>query len=355
VAPAVSIVRTASILPTRSVSNREIGEMLIAGVPIDDEAAAEIVAKTRERAELIERKTGLRARRFFGPEQSPVEVGVGLLERIVPRAAWASLDALIVSSSSVHGFPGLSQQILAAARDRHPELGAPFVLDVGSNACTSFMYGIAVGVSTMKAMGYRHAACLAIEFASRCIAYDPIAFGTSTLFGDAAAGVLLASGDGGVASVRAVRASSMVDSETIGMIKGSGVQAAQIALPVPASLRWFMSGPPVAIGATRILVDEIQRYQADGVTIDWLIPHQANLTRILIPACERTGIDPARLCASFADTGNTSTASIPLLLDQLVRSGRARPGQTALLVGFGASFTIGSALLEFGAAGGRSD
>jgi len=346
--PTISIARTASTLPDQKVSNREIGEMLIAGVPIDDEPAADIVAKTRERSELIERKTGLRSRRFFAPTQSPVEVGVELLDRLLPAEDWAALDALVVSSSSTQGFPGLSQQILAAAKDRHPEIGAPFVLDVGSNACASFMYGVSIGVSTMQAMGYRRVACVAIEFASRCIAYDPIAFGTSTLFGDAAAGVLLTNEGGGLARVRAVRASSMVDTSTIGMIKGSGMQAAQLSMGVPATLRWFMSGPPVAIGATRILVSEIQRYQADGVTIDWLVPHQANLTRILIPACEKTGIDPERLCASYADTGNTSSASIPLLLDQLLRSRRVRPGQTALLVGFGASFTIGSALLEFG-------
>jgi 3-oxoacyl-[acyl-carrier-protein] synthase-3 len=344
---AVSIIRTASTLPDKIVSNYEIGELLIAGVRIDDEAAADIVAKTRERSELIEGKTGLRARRFFAPTQSPVDVGVELLDRLLPDDAWATLDALIISSSSTQGFPGLSQQIIAAARHRHPELGAPFVLDVGSNACTSFMYGITIGVSTMNALGYRRVACLAIEFASRCIAYDPIAFGTSTLFGDAAAGVLLGSDEKGVATVRAVRASSMVDAETVGMIKGSGMQAAQLSADVPVAMRWFMSGPPVAIGATRILIEEIQRYQAEGVTIDWLIPHQANLTRILIPACEKTGIDPKRLCASFADTGNTSSASIPLLLDQLARSGRVIPGQTALLIGFGASFTLSSALVEF--------
>ena len=87
--------------------------------------------------------------------------------------------------------------------------------------------------------------------------------------------------------------------------------------------------------------------QRHGVKIDWLIPHQANLTRILIPACVKTGIEPDRLCASFAETGNTSSASIPLLLDQLVRDGRARSGQTVLMVGFGASFSVGSALLQF--------
>ena len=343
----VSIVGTASQLPARSVSNTELGEMLTSAVQIDDEAAAEIVSKTRERSEHIERKTGLRARRFFRLEQSPVDVGLQLLEDLVPSGTWHTLDALIVSSSSTQGFPGLSQQIVAAARAGHHDLGAPFVLDIGSNACTGFMYGLAIGSSTIQALGYRRVACIAIEFSSRCIAYDPIAFGTSTLFGDAAAGVLLSTDGEGVANIRKMRASSMVDAETIGMIKGGGLQASQLASDVPAPNRWFMAGPPVAIGATRILIDEIRRYQETGYKIDWLIPHQANLTRILIPACEKTGIHPDQLCASFADTGNTSSASIPVLLDRLVRSGKAARGQTALLVGFGASFTIGSALIEF--------
>ena len=343
----VSIVATGSTLPEAVVSNREIGQRLLDGVEIDDESSAEIVARISERAELIEKKTGLRARRFFAAEESPVTVGLELLERLMSGQAWSELDAIIVSSSSTHGFPGLSQQIVAAARGRHADLGAPFVLDVGSNACTGFMYALAIGSSVMQALGYRRVACVALEFSSRCIAYDPLAFGTSTLFGDAAAGVLLARDVRGIATLRSVRASSMIDAETIGMVKGSGMQAAHLALEVPKSARWFMSGPPVAIGATRILVEEIQRVQREGVQIDWLIPHQANLTRILIPACAKTGIDPDRLCASFADTGNTSSASIPLLLDQLVRGGRAKPGQTALMIGFGASFSIGAALVEF--------
>jgi 3-oxoacyl-[acyl-carrier-protein] synthase III len=344
----VSVVRTASTLPDAEISNREIGERLVAGMPADDEAAEEIVAKVRERSELIEKKTGLRARRFFAPGESPVRVGLELLERLLAGDAWSDLDALIVSSSSTQGFPGLSQQIVAAARSRHPELGAPFVLDINSNACTSFMYGVVIGANAVQAMGFRRVACLAIEFSSRCIPYDPLAFGTSTLFGDAAAGMLLGGDGRGIATIRSLRASSMIDAETIQMVKGGGMQAADLALEVPKPIRWYMAGPPVAVGATRILVEEIQRYQSEGASIDWLIPHQANLTRILIPACEKTGIDPSRLCASFADTGNTSSASIPLLLDQLVRDGRARPGQTALLIGFGSSYTIGSALLEFG-------
>jgi 3-oxoacyl-[acyl-carrier-protein] synthase-3 len=343
----VSIVATGSTLPDEEVSNAEIGRRLLAGVEVDDEESAEIVAKITERSELIEKKTGLRARRFFARDASPAAVGTAQLDALMAGQSWAELDAVIVSSSSVHGFPGLSQQIVAAARRAHPEIGAPFVLDVGSNACTGFMYALAVGASVMQTLGYRRVACIALEFSSRCIAYDPLAFGTSTLFGDAAAGVLLAREARGLAALRSVRASSMIDHETIAMVKGSGLQAAHLEAEVPKSARWFMAGPPVALGATKILVDEISRVQDSGVKIDWLIPHQANLTRILIPACQKTGIPVERLCASFADTGNTSSASIPLLLDQLVREGRARPGETALLVGFGASFSVGSALLEF--------
>jgi 3-oxoacyl-[acyl-carrier-protein] synthase-3 len=343
----VSIVGTASILPEAIVTNREIGEKLIQGAKardVYDSASAEVA---RTRSELIEQKTGLRARRFFGAEETPLEIGTTLLEKLVGDDAWATLDAVIVSSSSTQGFPGLSQQIVVAAREKHGALAQPFVLDISSNACTSFMYAMTVGASLIRAMNYRRVACLAVEFSSRCINYDPKAFGISTLFGDAAAGVLLEGGAHGIATIKAVRASSMVDPGTISLIKGSGIQANDPAREVPQDQRWYMAGPPVAVGATRIIVDEIRRYQGEGYAIDWLIPHQANLTRILIPACKSAGIDPSRLCASFAETGNTSSASIPLLLDQLVRDGRAQTGHNALLIGFGASFSIGSALLSF--------
>lgn len=344
----VSIVATASILPDTVVTNRDIGQRLIDGAHARNVRDADAEETARVRSELIEQKTGLRARRFFSAEDTPLEIGTALLEKLIPdEGAWATLDAIIVSSSSTQGFPGLSQQIVVAARERHGALAHPFVLDISSNACTSFMYALTIGKSLIQAMGYRRVACLAVEFASRCIAYDPKAFGISTLFGDAAAGVLLEAGDKGIAVLKSTRAASMVDPGTIALIKGSGMQANQPTREVPEDQRWYMAGPPVAIGATRILVDEIRRTQAEGHSIDWLIPHQANLTRILIPACKSAGIDPKRLCASFAETGNTSSASIPLLLDQLVRDGRAQKGDNALLIGFGASFSIGSALLTF--------
>ena len=82
----VAIVATGSTLPQEVISNREIGRRLLDGVEIDDESSAQIVAQITERAELIEAKTGLQSRRFFAPEQSPVTVGLGLLEGVDARA-----------------------------------------------------------------------------------------------------------------------------------------------------------------------------------------------------------------------------------------------------------------------------
>jgi len=343
--PSTVVRSTAHVLPLHRVSNEELAERLIRGSPhrVDDLERDRIRARGRD----IRRKTGLVERRFFGPDEDPVEVCYTVLSGLLERAQvpWSALDGIVVSSSSIHGFPGISQQTVARARGDHPELGDPFVLDIGSNACTSFMYGLGIARSLIGSEGYRNVACIAVEFSSRCIEYSTAAFGTSTLFGDAAAGLLLSAEGEGPARVDSVRMTSRIDAEKIRHIRGAGTAACAPTTPVPDTERWYMSGPPVAIGAIEILTSEVRRYQEAGVGVDWLIPHQANLTRILEPACDTLGIPRDRLCASFERTGNTSSASIPLLLDELLTSSRPRPGESVVLVGFGASFSVGSALL----------
>ena len=336
---------TTSLLPDNVVSNEAIAERLIegSGQHVGESDHAHIRARGRD----IQRKTGLRERRFFAASDDPVEVAYTALSRLLERAheAWSRLDAIIVSSSSVHGFPGLSQQLVARARSDHPDLGDPFVLDIGSNACTSFMYGLGIATSVAATQGYRNVACLAVEFSSRCIDYRTTAFGTSTLFGDAVAGLLVAPQGDALARIASVRMSSWIDAHRIRHIHGAGVAACDPSSPVPDNERWYVDGPSVAIGAIEILTSEVRRYQHAGVVVDWLIPHQANLTRILHPACAALGIARERLCASFDRTGNTSSASIPLLLDELLASRRAQSGESVVLVGFGASYAVGSAHL----------
>jgi 3-oxoacyl-[acyl-carrier-protein] synthase-3 len=81
--------------------------------------------------------------------------------------------------------------------------------------------------------------------------------------------------------------------------------------------------------------------------VDVFIPHQANL-RIIDAGLERLGIPKERTVVTLDRLANTSAGTIPIALDQVVRSGRVAPGKTVLLTGFGAGLTWGSALLRWG-------
>jgi 3-oxoacyl-[acyl-carrier-protein] synthase III len=85
------------------------------------------------------------------------------------------------------------------------------------------------------------------------------------------------------------------------------------------------------------------RSEAD---IDWLIPHQANI-RIMQSTAKKLKLGADKLIATVDRHGNTSAASIPLALDESVRAGTIRRGDTVMLEGVGGGFTWGAALLDY--------
>jgi 3-oxoacyl-[acyl-carrier-protein] synthase-3 len=111
-----------------------------------------------------------------------------------------------------------------------------------------------------------------------------------------------------------------------------------------------MDGKEVFRRAVRIMVDSAQKSLAKaGLTIDEVslcVPHQANL-RIIDAACRQLGIPLERTAVVLQDTGNTSSASIPLALFAAADAGRLADGDIVLLVGFGAGMTAASAVLEW--------
>ena len=84
----------------------------------------------------------------------------------------------------------------------------------------------------------------------------------------------------------------------------------------------------------------------DRHEIDWLIPHPANL-RIIDATAKRLDMPMDRVVVTVDKHGNTSSASVPLALDEAVRSGKVQRGQLLLLEAFGGGFTWGSALLRY--------
>ncbi len=114
-----------------------------------------------------------------------------------------------------------------------------------------------------------------------------------------------------------------------------------------------MNGPEVFRRAVRIVVDSaktaIDRAGVDVNDIAWFVPHQANV-RIIESAATRLGIPSERTLVNIDRYGNTSAASIPLVLAEAADDGRLADGDLVLLSGFGAGMTWGSAVLRWGRA-----
>jgi 3-oxoacyl-[acyl-carrier-protein] synthase-3 len=102
-----------------------------------------------------------------------------------------------------------------------------------------------------------------------------------------------------------------------------------------------------AVKALDSVVDEtLAANGMDKADLDWLIPHQANL-RIIEATAKRLQMSMDRVIVTVDRTGNTSAGSIPLALDEAVRSGKVKRGELLLLEGFGGGFTWGSALVRY--------
>ena len=102
-----------------------------------------------------------------------------------------------------------------------------------------------------------------------------------------------------------------------------------------------------AVKALDSVVDET--LNANGLSkadLDWLIPHQANL-RIIEATAKRLDMSMDQVIVTVDKTGNTSAGSVPLALDEAVRSGKIQRGQLMLLEAFGGGFTWGSALIRY--------
>ena len=112
----------------------------------------------------------------------------------------------------------------------------------------------------------------------------------------------------------------------------------------------YMDGGAVFKFAVRALADAATEALTDagltGQDIDWLVPHQAN-ARIIESTAKHLKLPMDKVILTLARQGNTSAASIPLALDEGVRTGKIQRGQTLLLEGIGGGFAWGAALIKY--------
>lgn len=316
------IAGTGSFLPGTPVSN---DDLVARGIDTSD-------------AWIVER-TGIRTRHLAPPETTSSDLAHEACRRALEAAGRepGEVDLIIFATSTPDViFPSSATLLQNKLGIRN---GAA-AFDVQA-VCSGFVYGLAIADKFIASGSHRCALVVGAEVFSRILDWNDR--GTCVLFGDGAGAVLLEASDApGVLSTALHADGHYSDILSVpGQVSGGKV----IGSPFLQ-----MDGQAVFKFAVKVLSEAaIEVLDAAGMPIaqvDWLIPHQANI-RILQSTARKLGLPPEKVIATVERHGNTSAASVPLALDEAVRTGRIRRGETLLLEGVGGGFTWGAALLKF--------
>ncbi len=317
------ITGTGSCLPPRRLTNAYlVAELAAKGVETSDDWIVE--------------RTGIRARHFAdaGVYSSDLGAQAALQALEAAGVAASDLDLIIVATST----PDMVFPSTACILQNKIGANGCAAFDVQA-VCSGFVYALTIADAMIRTGAARKALIVGAEVFSRILDFSDRT--TCVLFGDGAGAVVLEASD-----KPGILASDLhADGRHVGILCVPGHVNGGDVMGDPL-LR--MDGQAVfklAVGvledAARATLEKVGKTDAD---IDWLIPHQANI-RIMQSTAKRLKLPAEKLVVTVDQHGNTSAASIPLALDQLVRSGRTQPGQIALLEGVGGGFTWGAVLL----------
>jgi 3-oxoacyl-[acyl-carrier-protein] synthase III len=292
--------------------------------------------------EWIATRTGIRERHVAAEGETTSDLAFHAATRALEAAGVSAseIDLIIVGTTTPDIiFP--STACLLQARLGANGCGA---FDVNA-ACSGFLYALSVADKFIKSGDAKTVLVVGAETLTRMVDWSERT--TAVLFGDGAGAVVLkADTETGILSthLHADGAKKELLWNPVGVSVGFRDDQPN------AGVRIRMSGSDVfkyAVKALDSVVEEtLEANGLDRHDIDWLIPHQANL-RIIEATAKRLDMPMDRVVVTVDKHGNTSSGSVPLALDEAVRSGRVQRGQLLLLEAFGGGFTWGSALLRY--------
>ena len=292
--------------------------------------------------EWIVSRSGIRERHLVGDGQTTSDMAVEAATKALEAAGVkASELELIIVGTTTPDFIFPSTACLV--QNRLGALGCA-AFDVNA-ACSGFLFALSVADKFIRTGTVKTALVIGAEALTRMLDWSDR--NTCVLFGDGAGAVVLkADSETGILSTHLHADGSKKDLLHCLVGVSSGFHEGE----KNAGVRVMMTGSEVfkyAVKALDAVVEEtLAANGLDRHAIDWLIPHQANL-RIIEATAKRLDMPMERVFVTVHKHGNTSSGSVPLALDEAVRSGKVQRGQLLLLEAFGGGFTWGSALLRY--------
>ena len=317
------IIGTGRCLPERILTNAELEEL----VDTSDE--------------WIRERTGISERRVAADGQTTGDLAEHAARIALEDAGVkpGEIDLLIVGTTT----PDIVFPSTACLIQRRLGLGECGAFDVNA-ACSGFIYALSIATQFIEAGTVQKVLVVGAETLTRMVDWSDRS--TCVLFGDGAgAAVLQADSEAGVLSTHLHANGNHADLLNVDVGVSRGFK------PEPrGGLSVRMKGNEVfkvAVNTLGRIVDETLAFnQLDKHDLDWLIPHQANL-RIIKATAKKLDMPMDRVIVTVDRHGNTSAASVPMALDEAVRSGRIQRGDLMLLEAFGGGFTWGAALIRY--------
>ena len=293
----------------------------------------------------IVERTGIRERRWSGPEMTVAELsrrasviamekaGIGPMDLGAIILATATQDRLLPSTACD------LQALLGAKKAAAYDLSA---------ACSGWLFGLTQAEGLIASGQAEHVLVVGVELLSRII--DPTDRTTVILFGDGAGAAVVSKAEGQTGMLSTFIRSDGTLAELLW--RPAGGARIPISQGVINDRNHYikMAGREVFKSAVLTMAEACdEALKRAGVTadqIDLLVPHQANI-RIIQATADHAGIPMEKVMVNVDRYGNTSSASIPLALAEAVEQGRVKKGSLLLLVAFGAGFTWGSTVVRW--------
>jgi 3-oxoacyl-[acyl-carrier-protein] synthase-3 len=301
---------------------------------------AEIVDAIDSSDEWIQQRSGIIERRWATPEETVQMMSVSAAREALDDAGLqpGQIDGVIVATVS-----HMLQTPAVAAAVAH-ELGTNAAAFDISAACAGFCHGVALASDMVRAGSATHVLVIGVERLSDIT--DPNDRGTAFIFADGAGAAVVGPSD--VPGIGPVVWGS--DGEQFDLIRQKEDWRDVVAAGSRSMPHLVMQGNPVfrwaAYTMAKVADETLERTGISADDLDVFVPHQANMRIIDAMARSMNLPDHVTVARDIAHQGNSSAASIPLALRQLVLDGEAKSGDLALLIAFGAGLSYAAQVIR---------
>lgn len=293
----------------------------------------------------IRERTGIRERHVGERSLRTVDMAKQAADQALAEAGMTGedLDTIILATATP------DRLLPSTACDLQALIGAKnaTAFDIQA-ACSGWVYGLVLGESMLRSGAGERIMVVGAEKLSAITDYTDRS--TAVLFGDGAGVAVLTQGDGSSGIVSSYLKSDGTLAELLWRPGGGTISPPSPEMIAAKTYYIKMAGREVFKNAVRSMADAankaLDRAGITGDQVDLLVPHQANI-RIIEATADHAHIPMERVYVNVDRYGNTSSASIPIALDEARRCGQLKPGMTVLLVTFGAGFTWGAMVIKW--------